>query len=544
MRLGGKRKGFRFAALLLAMSPAVSASASTNIAYIGGDPAAWNIPAIQTALADVSPDPIPDLTAFIAALYDYADSDLLPYGGTDAERFERIGAEPVPMINEIIVSNAFRLVGPPGASNNLEHYVYVTVETWLPFPAGSASPEFQVVMSGTPFCTVLPISPDWPLALQSSPPPIQHAGHDYKLSTFVFSHLATVAGYPPSSLLGVRVILSNAVVIQQMGAAVDCVNPGWPVITFQVVGPAPPLIVDGPAVPLGQPVGASANDPRINWDSSSIGQWDRAAATPGQPNVTLSGPSNSVGFMYATTNTNGIVSVAELTNVLYSAAKPWTTVTLVAPDPDETWRIRNQLTVNERFPLVATAEPHGQVSPAGTNVLSGEAAAFVITPDLYYTLASLWTNGGPAGVDLGTGMYEFVWSEVLFTGALHASFAEVRAPAFGTPYPWLAEHGYTAEMDSAELLIGSNALPLWQSYVAGLDPHDPEARFEIRSLAGEGLVFDTATGRLYSVEGESNLAAQAWAVSLTNDLPGTGGPVQVPADPASGGLYRLRVRAP
>ncbi|MBP7828983.1 MAG: hypothetical protein KA248_03605 [Kiritimatiellae bacterium] len=545
MRLGGKWKGRRLAALLLAMCPAAGGSVSTNIAYIGGDPATWNIPAIQTALADLTPDPIPDLNAFIAALYDYADSDLLPYGGTDTERFDRISVEPVPMINEVIVSNTFRLFQET-TNTLLEHTVHLTVETWFPFPADPANPSFQVVYSGVPACTVLPIAFSYPLALQSSPPDFQHSGHDYKLSAFAFSHTTPVNGpgqpvYPPA-LIGVRVMPEDSIQVQHLGTAVDRVSPWWPVQSFQVVGPAPMLMVGGPAIPLGQAAGCSVNDPRINWNPASSVHWSRAAATPSMPNGTLSGPPNAVGFMHAATS--GIASVTELTNVLYSSEKPWTTVGLLDPDPDGSWRIRDQLTVNEAFPLVATAGPYGQVSPLQTNVPSGANAAFVITPDLYYTLASLWTNGGPAGVDLGTGMYEFVWSRVLFTGALHASFAEVRAPAFGTPYPWLAEHGYTTDLDAAELLTGSNGIPLWQSYVAGLNPHDPEAQFEVRSLAGEGLVFDTATGRLYSVEGESNLAAQAWAVSLTNGLPGTGGPVQIPADPASGGFYRLRVRAP
>ncbi|HOW96476.1 MAG TPA: hypothetical protein P5567_00475 [Kiritimatiellia bacterium] len=541
MRRGRIIAGSGLAWLALAWA----ACASTNIAYIGGDPDLWNLAEIQTALADLAPSPIPDLNAFIAALHDYADSDRFAYGGTDAERLDRISAEPVPMINEVIVSNTFRLV-QAGTNTLLEHFLHLTVETWFPFPADPANPEFQVAYSGALVCQVMPIAITNPLALQSSPPAIQHEGHDYKLSTFTFSHATPVNGpgqpvYPPP-VIGVRVILEDSIQAQYLGTAVDRVWRGWPATCFQVIGPAPLLVVGGPSMPFGPPAGCSANDPRINWNPALSVHWSSAVATPGQPNVTLSGPSNSVGFMFAATN--GIISVAELTNVLYDAAKPWTTVTLVDPDPDETWRIRNQLTVNERFPLVADAGPHGQVSPLQTNVLSGEDAAFLITPDLYYTLDSLWTNGGAAGADLGTGVHEFVWSSVLFTGAFHAVFAEVRAANFGTPYPWLAEHGFTTDMEAAELLTGSNGMPVWQSYVAGLDPHDPDAQFEIRSLAGEGLLFDTATGRLYAVDGESNLAEQAWAASLTNDMPGTGGPVQVPVEPSAGGVYRLRVREP
>jgi len=330
--------------------------ANTNVAYIGGNPADWNINSVSNALKDLfdePTDPIPNFTAFYNALYDYADGSYVSRNPA----LNTYSSKAVPMINEVIVSNQFRLVAQ-GTNQLLEHFLYLTVETWYPFPEDTQEgAQFQVTYSGVPQVTVLPIAFTAPLALQSTPPAIQHGDYDFETSTFIFNHSAVVNGsgspaYPPAQL-GVRCVLNGTLEVQYLGAAVDRVNTGWPINTFQVIAAAPALALGGALVRLGEPAASSANDPRINWDPSASAsplQWDRVAATQGTNNTSrLNGPADEIGLMYARSlehSTNGIQSVGEVGFLLYDAAKPWTTVRLLGPDPDRTARVLDRLTVH------------------------------------------------------------------------------------------------------------------------------------------------------------------------------------------------------
>jgi len=110
--------------------------AATNQAFVGGDPSGWNTTEIQSALQLLDNAPIPDIPAFVRAMIDYADNDILPAGGTDAEKFQRISSEPAAMFNEVVVSNTFELVrGIAPAPDTLIHRVYLVTELWYPFPA-------------------------------------------------------------------------------------------------------------------------------------------------------------------------------------------------------------------------------------------------------------------------------------------------------------------------------------------------------------------------------------------------------------------------
>lgn len=330
---------------------------NTNVAYIGGTPSNWNFTSIQTALADLSgepTDPIPDLTAFINALYDYADDSSYISRNPALNTFS---SKAVPMINEVIVSNQF-LLRLEGTNQVLDHFLYLTVETWYPFPNDPDNPRFQVTYApGVPQVTVLPITFP-PLTLVSAPPAVEHDDYDFKTSTFIYNHSAVVNGsgspaYPPPNL-GVRCVLNGILEVQYLGTAVDRVNPGWPVNAFQVVGPPPALVLGSPnPVRFGEPAASSVNDPRINWNPESSAtplQWDRVMATPLAINAPrLSGPADEIGLMYARSlqhTGEGIQSVGEVGFLLYDTAKPWTTVRLLGPDPDGAARILDRLTVH------------------------------------------------------------------------------------------------------------------------------------------------------------------------------------------------------
>jgi hypothetical protein len=107
---------------------------------------------------------------------------------------------------------------------------------------------------------------------------------------------------------------------------------------------------------------------------------------------------------------------------------------------------------------------------------------------------------------------------------IHALFAELATTNHSVPHWWLASFGYTNGFEMAAASIGANGIPLWQSYVAGLNPNDPNSRLRIRVLAATGsapvLEWNTSTGRVYTlwwstnapgiftrVPGASNLAA-------------------------------------
>ncbi|MBA4387400.1 MAG: hypothetical protein C0404_05425 [Verrucomicrobia bacterium] len=90
-------------------------------------------------------------------------------------------------------------------------------------------------------------------------------------------------------------------------------------------------------------------------------------------------------------------------------------------------------------------------------------------------------------------------------------------------------------------------------YIAGTNPRNSEERFEVSGCGSQDaeyrLGFLTVTGRLYGVLCRSNLFEGVWH-ELTNNVPGTGGQVEV-RDPAVGGTgpqggaqkyYRIKVK--
>ena len=59
-------------------------------------------------------------------------------------------------------------------------------------------------------------------------------------------------------------------------------------------------------------------------------------------------------------------------------------------------------------------------------------------------------------------------------------------------------------------MTGANGMPLWQSYIAGLDPTDPDSQFRVLLTPGADvdtwiLRWNPATNRVYTVLQSSNL---------------------------------------
>ena len=104
----------------------------------------------------------------------------------------------------------------------------------------------------------------------------------------------------------------------------------------------------------------------------------------------------------------------------------------------------------------------GFTGPSQRNCLGSEAfSVFAIDNTIY-------TNMLPSGQ-----------SFVLSNGS---SFITVypEPPPHGTPIPWLRSYGFTSDYEAAELSDpNTNGMPVWQEYIAGLDPLDTNSTLDV-----------------------------------------------------------------
>jgi hypothetical protein len=125
---------------------------------------------------------------------------------------------------------------------------------------------------------------------------------------------------------------------------------------------------------------------------------------------------------------------------------------------------------------------------------------------------SIYTNVQPSGIR--------------FTNVGFTNFVKLypTAPPHGTPIPWMLANGLSiANPAATELQIATNGLPVWQTYLAGLNPRDPNSRFAVWSVFTPGqtpqINFSTVMGRTYRVDCATTL--DSWSV-LRDNIPGTG----------------------
>jgi hypothetical protein len=154
--------------------------------------------------------------------------------------------------------------------------------------------------------------------------------------------------------------------------------------------------------------------------------------------------------------------------------------------------------------LIATVNDPAWGSVTPTNLTVGVAAEAILTatPAPYYEFVG-W-SGDASGSD--NPLTLTVRSNLL----VEARFAELVTTNHPTPQAWLAENGAIGDFESAVDLTGANGLPLWKSYIAGLDPQDPASQLRLRSVVDEGsgtivLSWDAVAGRVYSLWSGTNL---------------------------------------
>jgi uncharacterized repeat protein (TIGR02543 family) len=199
--------------------------------------------------------------------------------------------------------------------------------------------------------------------------------------------------------------------------------------------------------------------------------------------------------------------------------------------------------------LTASAGVHGTISPAGPiMVLAGGSTNFVITPDTYYHVADVTTNGMSVGA-----VAVFTWTNVIADGTINASFAADLA-AQGTPNWWLAQYGLTnggwtfnqAETNKSD----SDAFDNGQEYVADTNPTNPASYFRITAISNSPAMtvsFVSSASRAYTLIGVSNLSSGVWS-----PVPGAGPRLGIGGQdslsdtnvPPKGPFYKLRVELP
>jgi hypothetical protein len=184
----------------------------------------------------------------------------------------------------------------------------------------------------------------------------------------------------------------------------------------------------------------------------------------------------------------------------------------------------------------------GTVSPTGGVYTVGAQFELLATPAPYFRFegwsGSISGNSNPLSILLETNL------------VIEAIFSEVLTTNHPTPLWWLAQAGYSGDFESAVDVVAANGIPVWESYVAGLNPADPDSQLKL-SLGStpDGttrlLSWTAVEGRVYSIEttavldglfetlaGASNLTSGS--CTITNSLNTTSESI----------FYRLKVEKP
>lgn len=192
------------------------------------------------------------------------------------------------------------------------------------------------------------------------------------------------------------------------------------------------------------------------------------------------------------------------------------------------------LIVAANEPAWGSTVPGGGTYPAGTEVSVQAVAA------PYFEF-----SGWAGDVTSAANPLLLLVSSNLF---VTAQFREILTTNHPTPLWWLASVGVESDFETAVDKPGANGMALWESYIAGLDPTNPEVqlRLSVSAVAGATehvLAWQAVEGRLYSVEQSAGLDGPftpllqptswpAGTVRLTNSWPAG----------ATAGFYRLQVQ--
>jgi hypothetical protein len=147
-----------------------------------------------------------------------------------------------------------------------------------------------------------------------------------------------------------------------------------------------------------------------------------------------------------------------------------------------------------------------------------------------------WTNGAsgsnnPLAFTLQTNV------------SVQAMFAESLTTNHTTPHWWLAVHGITSDFENAVNTLGANGLPLWQSYIAGLNPTSATSQLKLMA-SGNVLRWSTTVGRVYNLEWSTNITGPFVPVPGALNLPDTVTNLPTPSSGAASTFYRIEAQLP
>ena len=180
----------------------------------------------------------------------------------------------------------------------------------------------------------------------------------------------------------------------------------------------------------------------------------------------------------------------------------------------------------------------GSVTPPGGVYTDGSQVTLSATASNYFRFAA-W-QGSVAGTSSVV--------SVVMTNNLHvtAVFEEITTTNHAVPLAWLAQHGFTNNPEQAASLPGSNGIPVWASYVAGLDPADPGSVFAVETEpapAGLVLQWNSVSGRVYTIYRSTNLLSGFSPLQGAIDMPWPRSSFTADVD-AADGCFDLGVRIP
>jgi len=183
----------------------------------------------------------------------------------------------------------------------------------------------------------------------------------------------------------------------------------------------------------------------------------------------------------------------------------------------------------------------GSVSPTGGTYTVGTTTTVVATPATYFRFqqwsGDLISTNNPLTIVMTTNV------------TVTALFAEVMTTNYPTPYWWLAENGITNDFESAVTNLGANGRAFWQSYIAGLNPNDPNSQLRLDgqfepSAGGFVLQWTPVTGRVYTIHVSTNLLHGFSPLPDAINLPDTVRSFTNTVGDALQRFYRLEVQKP
>ncbi|HMJ91947.1 MAG TPA: zinc-dependent metalloprotease family protein [Candidatus Acidoferrum sp.] len=190
------------------------------------------------------------------------------------------------------------------------------------------------------------------------------------------------------------------------------------------------------------------------------------------------------------------------------------------------------------FQLTATANNStwGSVTPTNGSYPAGASVQVSATPASHYRFVG-WTNGAsgssnPLAFTLETNR------------SVQARFAEIFTTNNPTPHSWLAANGVTGDFENAVDALGANGLPLWQSYIAGLNPRDATSQLRL-SRNGNELRWNPIVGRAYNLWWNTNIDGPFTLVPGASNISATVTSfTNIPSPEQVSTFYRIEARLP